>query len=241
MRKQTYDLIVSLGGNCAVANQLLFRDMRPFSLPLDYVFMVDYAPIKYLQEAFKNRFEKFCLKENLVELVGEERADDRSGNIQYKDTYSGFRFIHHFPKPIEQGGVFDATKETLNRRIERLFAKIDKRKKILFVLNTNFAFDVQLAIELKNVIAGKWKNKKITFLVIQFGAEEDKTLNIKKFGTLVLHKRKMHEKDFFRNQLPEWQIFNYIKLNQFDNIFDKYKFKIWSHLGKELKRKSYIK
>ena len=45
--KQEYDLIVSLGGNCMVANNLRYRNMRPFSLPFDWVYMIDEKPLKY--------------------------------------------------------------------------------------------------------------------------------------------------------------------------------------------------
>ena len=38
---KSYDLIVSLGGNCSVAMQLSWRNKRPFSLALDWTFMPD--------------------------------------------------------------------------------------------------------------------------------------------------------------------------------------------------------
>ena len=135
-----YDLIVSLGGNCATAIHLRERGLRMFSLPLDYVFMVDEKPIKYLCEVFRNNFENFCKKENLVELQGDERGDDRTGKMQYKDEYTGFRLIHHFVRPIEEPGAYEEAKEILNRRINRLLSKIEQHKKyylywlLIFVL-----------------------------------------------------------------------------------------------------------
>lgn len=42
MRGSTqYDLIVSLGGNCMVANNLRYRNMLAFSIPFDWGYMQD--------------------------------------------------------------------------------------------------------------------------------------------------------------------------------------------------------
>ena len=50
--RRHYDLIVSLGANCSAAHNLRYRNMRPFSLPLDWVYIENDKPIKWLINAF---------------------------------------------------------------------------------------------------------------------------------------------------------------------------------------------
>ena len=105
---------------------------------------------------------------------------------------------------------------------------------------TNFCFDVELVKELRKVIENKYKNKRIDFLVLQFGAEQSKVATIKGIGKIIYHERKMNADDFRDINLPEWQIFDKLKIKKFKNIIDKYKYKIWRHLGKELKQTGLI-
>lgn len=71
--KNEYDLIVSLGGNCAAALQLKRRNLRLFSFPFDYLAMQDGRGVNYLAEGFLTDFSNFMLKNNLKELNDEEK------------------------------------------------------------------------------------------------------------------------------------------------------------------------
>lgn len=63
-----YDLICSLGGNCSVAHNLLYRRLRKFALPFDWTYFEDISAIYKLAESFEVKFADQLKKENLVEL-----------------------------------------------------------------------------------------------------------------------------------------------------------------------------
>ena len=94
MSTQTkYDLIASLGANCSVAYELKRRFLRSFSLPFDWLLIDDSRTFAYLARAFRNRFDDFMLKENLVEL---ECGDGKY--VPYYDKCSGCKFLHFFQR-----------------------------------------------------------------------------------------------------------------------------------------------
>ncbi len=39
--RKKYDLVCSLGGNCSVAHNLIFRGLRKFALPFEWAFLDD--------------------------------------------------------------------------------------------------------------------------------------------------------------------------------------------------------
>lgn len=51
-----YDLICSLGGNCSVAHNLLYRGLRKFALPFDWTYFEDISAIYKLAESFEVKF-----------------------------------------------------------------------------------------------------------------------------------------------------------------------------------------
>ena len=99
MAKEKFDMIISLGGSCAAATQMTGRALRAYSLPFDWTFTSDYRPVEYFSEGLKDKFKNLCLKKNLEELKGSERGDERF-KFQYKDNYTGYRFIHLFHNDI---------------------------------------------------------------------------------------------------------------------------------------------
>ena len=172
MRK-AYDLIVSLGGNCSAAHNLLYRNMRHFALPFDWCFFRDTQPLSYLIEGFSNNFKNFCLKENLVELKPDERADDHDGKMQYKDTYTGYYFVNHFYRPIQEPGAYEEVAEKLHRRTERLITKIKESKYVLFILTFDFQFDLKNIKELKYKLSKLFPKTKFFFEILHFNASKD--------------------------------------------------------------------
>ena len=171
MEKEKYDLIISLGGNCAAANQCLHRNLRQFSLPFDYTFMVDSRPIEYFAEGLKDNFKNFCLKENIVELVGSERGDEKA-KFQYKDTYSGYRLIHLFKNYITNDDVYEKGYKTMRRRIDRLYEKLEKAKKVLIICATDFVYDEKYIYKVKETFEELYPDKEFVFYTLMFNADE---------------------------------------------------------------------
>ena len=235
-----YNLVVSLGGNCAVASQMKYRGLRRYSLPLDYVYMNDERPLKYLNEAFENNFKNFCLKENLKELQGNERGGDCHGCVPYEDEYSGYRLIHQFHRSVAEDGGYEETREVLDRRFHRLFEKINQSKKILFILTTFFPFDVGYATDLKKTLSRKYKSKKIDLLVVQFGCKEDKKTTVEKGVELVQYARAISSADFNDKSVKEWEFFDHLKIEENRGLCNDLLYGVWKRLNKKKYVSSFV-
>jgi hypothetical protein len=129
--EEKYDVIFSLGGNCCVAHNLRVRGLRQVSLPFDWCYMKTTRPIEYLCEGFKNNFQDFLLKENLVPLTGEEYNNSHTNKAQYKDIHTGYYWVNHFPlgKDLSESYVEVYTK--IRRRLDRLLSLIENGQHIL--------------------------------------------------------------------------------------------------------------
>ena len=204
-----YGLICSLGGNRSAAHNLQIRGLRSFSLPFDWLFVVDDRPIWYLSERFKTCFERFCLKENLVELQDPEHGTDHDGRMQYKDIVTGYRFVNHFSRPTEEPGEYERVYVTLRRRIERLYKAIEGTDRILFVLVTGTSIDCADALwVLLSTLRTLWPQKIVDIVQMSFEAGADKM----EYRPHPLHfhwKRPQHLYDFLSNA-PEWSAFDMV-------------------------------
>lgn len=123
-KNKKFDLIFSIGGSCASASQLKYRNLRYCSLLFDWFFTRSEMPFLRLCECFKSDFKDFFLQKNLVELFGDERGKDSGGHFQCKDTYSENRAIHLFNKPASDNSEYKRVKKILNNRIKRLYKLI---------------------------------------------------------------------------------------------------------------------
>ena len=132
LQEEEYDAFISLGSSCLIAFQLLCRGLRQYSLPLDYVFSPSNNHIKIVTRCFINRFKNFFLYDNLVELTEPEERG-HGDDIQYKDIYTEFRFIHHFNDYISNYDEYLHVKSTFERRIARMYNIIEKSKKVLLL------------------------------------------------------------------------------------------------------------
>lgn len=201
---RTYNLIVSLGGNCAAAFQLRYRNMRLFSLPFDWVYIEDEKPVEYLCEGFTNDFKNLALKENLKRVEGNE-----AHSVIYQDMYSGYFFPNHFRENAEK--EYNVFNQKLRRRINRLLQKIRSAHKVLFILSTAFPFDTASLKKLSSCLTGLYPNVHFDFEVVSFGClrEEEKTdgnIHLKHYI------RQQNLYDFYKTNF-EWAFLDQIKLS----------------------------
>lgn len=201
-----YDLIISLGGNCMAANNLRYRNMRPFSLPFDWVYMQDKKPLKYLIEGFKDRFKNLCLFENL-----EKVQDNDAHKIIYKDNYSGFYFPNHFEKNVIDKNEYKRFYEKLKRRIDRLFNSIEKNNSILFILACAIPFEKNDVLELKTTLSKLYPTKKLDFRVMIFNANEEEVVVDNNNIHIYKYTRIQNLYDFTKTNY-EWAFLDDIKL-----------------------------
>ena len=205
-----YDLICSLGGNCSAAHNLRFRNMRPFSLPFDWCYILDDLPIYKLADCFRDDFKHYCLKENLKELSQNPSHKDK---VQYQDSFTGYIYPNHFSCSINGwGGEYMKFKEKQNRRIARLYEKIDKGQKILFLLSTSFEIGIDCIMNLKSVLEKKWSDKIFEFIIISFDCAKDSTIENNGI-TMMKYKRSTNLYDFHYTNY-EWAFLDNILLNQ---------------------------
>ncbi len=164
--KQKYDMICSLGGNCAVAFQLKYRGMRYFSLPFDWVYIENEKPLDYLCEGFMDGFKKLALKENLVRVKG-----NNAHPVIYQDAYSGYFFPNHFKVDAEH--EYDAFNIKLHRRISRLINGIKSAKNVLFILSTIFPVGDDCLKKLNETLIRLYPDVHFGFEVLSFGCDRE--------------------------------------------------------------------
>ena len=176
IKKEKYDLICSLGTMCAAAQNIRRRGLRHYSLPFDWCYMTNEKPLEYLCEGFRNNFQNFLLKDNLKELIGEERNNNHNNAEQYKDTYTGYYFVNHFPLGKTLDESYEKTYSTVRRRLDRLYKKVKNSKKILFVLSPTFKLDIKYVDLLSNSLKELYPEKTIHFYIIQFNSDNDEDI-----------------------------------------------------------------
>ena len=223
LEPQEYDGFISLGSSCLIAFQLECRGLRQYSLPLDYVFSPSDNHIKTVTRCFINYFKNFCLYDNLVELV--EPEERGTGNdIQYKDIYTEFRFIHHFNDYITNYQEYIDIKTMLNRRIERLYTIIEKSDRVL-LLSDSGASRLRKNISLHDLVVLQkncsriFRNTTIDIHFTEFTTHEQEyvlmkeyTPNIRVFYT----PQKTHCSNSFQNaqySLLTHTMYNYLRLS----------------------------
>lgn len=173
----SYDLIFSLGGSCAVAKQMIFKWLRTESLPFDWVFHMENSTLDYLCKGFSGGFKEFLLEENLREVLPEEKGD--SSHLQYKDILTGYYFIHDFDSASDYGTV----REKYDRRIKRLETRLLEANSLLMILDARYQVNIDLLFRLRQVIFKKFSIPTIDVRLLQFNANKQETITLNTFYT----------------------------------------------------------
>lgn len=172
--KKEYDLILSLGGSCAVANQLKVRGLRPYSLPFDWVFCVSPDALARLADCFRDDFAHWLLPDNLVEVD----ACDRNANAakhQYRDSFTGYRFIHDFMEPKEV--CAEAVRTKYMRRIDRLYDKLRKADSIALCFDAKYSGSEENILAIRSLVLEKFgTDKEIDCYLVEFCADRHETI-----------------------------------------------------------------
>lgn len=169
--KSEYDSIISLGGFCGAASQLRARGLRPCSYPLDWVFMDSPESIEWLATAFANDFADFAMRDNLAPI--ERDGVGGLAPFKYKDLASGYCFIHHFWRSIDDGDGYAEFSRTMHRRIRRMLSCFSPGKSVLLILATIFPFERTLAERLLCSIREIFPAVEIDMHVMQFNVVFD--------------------------------------------------------------------
>lgn len=123
--KKRYDIIYSLGYNCACAGYLRDLKLRLCSGPFDWVFG---PSLKARAELIARNFEGYLNLECL-----ENRETPNPEHDLYFDACSKTFFVHDFPPGVPAEKSFDAVREKYARRISRFYENVSRSKRALFV------------------------------------------------------------------------------------------------------------
>lgn len=162
--KRSYDVVVSLGSWCGVADELKRHNLRRFSGPFDWVASPSLSDINRL---LKNRFEGFMDMANMEVVHHSNFIVNNNDDLEItanrqtyviQDTKYNIASWHDFPVIPNQDwtATYPAYKEKLNRRINRFLEKINSSRFTLFVRCNASESE---AAELQSVLSGLTKGR----------------------------------------------------------------------------------
>tara|TARA_B100001063_G_scaffold138607_1_gene129483 strand:+ start:12638 stop:13300 length:663 start_codon:yes stop_codon:yes gene_type:complete len=119
-----FDYCISLGHSCDVANSLIDACIRDASYPFDWCF----TKVSKIKEFFENDFTNFFERSNLIMSSGYvgHPASDKGGGIIY--VHDG-----KFKELMRNDTFFEEQKNKYNRRVKRLYEKLNNDNNILFI------------------------------------------------------------------------------------------------------------
>jgi len=165
-----YDIVLSLGGCCAVAAQLQRRGLRPKSYALDWVGgRYDPASISMLAYGFRNRFVDFCQRDHLQESA--IVALDGTLENGYFETLYKTNLQHSFADKTANPDWYESSMKVMRRRIVRMFDDLSGAKTAYLILATYYDFEYSLAEDLHAVLRETFPELKFRMRVMMFGAK----------------------------------------------------------------------
>ena len=164
-----YDLVYSLGRDCACAMYMSKYGLRTYSGPFDWLTM----PLS-MNDEFQRRieciltdFKYFWNQEDFKFLPKDPSVFNDEHCDYYENVKTGFYFYHDFPTGIPMEESLPKVKEKYQRRIDRFYSEILKNKRVLLIwLSHSFLTDHTLQIDLCNDVCKKF-GKQIDFLLIE--------------------------------------------------------------------------
>ena len=219
---KTYDFIVSLGGNCSAAGQLCQRSLRKEAMPFDYFFLRNEDDIRKFIKAFESDFEKCFLKENLRELIGDQRGNSDLIH-QYQDMVSGYNIIHLFKDSKENHREYVRCKKTIDKRLRRFYRYCELSNKICFMLTLEYEIDTSLIDDLYSVLAHRFPNKEIDLVVVMFSCKST-SYYVNGNIDIRMHERPINEYDYYRSNIDwiwieDYKVKSKIKCNYLFKLF----------------------
>ena len=165
-----YDIVISLGQNCATSNALRACHLQEETLPFDWSGGVipekcGKGGLSGKVDLIINGFKDFFKLEDL-ENRGNNAEDDVT-NLWIVNKRTGLQYRHDFPdsKPVED--VFPLVKEKYQRRVDRLNEAIEQSNRILFVyFAKEEGFEDDYLIEQQVKLQNKYPDKTIDFFYI---------------------------------------------------------------------------
>ncbi len=160
-----FDLIISIGEDCACTSYLRRFNLQDFSFPFDWL---TNASFETRINMLVTDFNDFLTRENLVLMEKPRNSNVDKKHDYYKDVVLGFYFYHDFKIESDFDTEYIEVKDKYLRRIARLYKTIENSRRILFVWwGRNKQLDETVITESYNKLKEKFKNKKIYLLLIE--------------------------------------------------------------------------
>ena len=156
-----YDIIYSLGSNCACALYLNKNNQRSTSGPFDWICGISF---KDRINLILNDFNSWLDINNLSKLPEQIKTEK---NQRYKDESNGCIFPHDFPINQSLEEALPLVKEKYTRRINRFYNNLNYKEKSLLIW---FSLDTKLSnseIEWASNELNKKFNKQIDIVIIE--------------------------------------------------------------------------
>ncbi len=216
-----YDLFIPIGAFCATSYHLRRCNLQTEALPFDWLTISNITASVTL---IKNKFDGFFQKENLVFL------NVNGTHNAYIDKKNNIGFFHCIDKDLPFDEGYAKARAMFDRRINRVFDKIDKAKSILFVYANNEPVSPQEALEAYEILKAIYPSKRIDLLVLDLkkdykgieAKEISKNVLFIKMEFVLEHDLYSGRKEAFAEIFQNYQIASWKK--RLKNIFDKFIF-----------------
>lgn len=166
-----FDLIFSLGEDCACSSYLRRFNLQEYSYPFDWLTKADFS---VRVDLLLNDFKGFLEKENLIKLDKNTfKGDKDEKNDYYWCKKTDFNFYHDFDNKMPFDEAFLCVKNKYQRRIQRLYKQIKSSQNILILWwSRDKHQDIDKVIKSCEALLQKFNNKNIYMLLIEFAEQE---------------------------------------------------------------------
>ncbi len=165
MKKQKYDIVYSLGYDCACAQYMQSAQIRICSGPFDWLTNADFQTRLNL---ILNDFENFLEFDDLKFLPKNQKMFNDPYCDYYENTKNGFYYYHEFKTGENLADLFNKIKEKYDRRIKRFNENLRTKEKVLLIYFSHYPIkDEKTVNELCKAVCKKF-NKTIDFLIIEY-------------------------------------------------------------------------
>ncbi|MEQ9901004.1 DUF1796 family putative cysteine peptidase [Pectobacterium punjabense] len=159
-----YDIIYSIGRDCACSEYLNKNGLRISSGPFDWLTNANF------EERFKlllNDFKDFLNPEDFIILKKDPLVLNDNNCDYYENKNTNFYFYHDFPINIDFSDSFNDVKEKYLRRIDRFYLNVKNKDRVLLVWFSHYhSTDDKIVIDNCNEFCKKL-DKNIDFLIIE--------------------------------------------------------------------------
>ncbi len=177
-----FDLVISLGEDCACSSYLRRFKLQDYSFPFDWLTKANF---RTRIDLICTDFAGFLNLQNLEIMAKPTNRPVDKGHDYYKNAHNDFYFYHDFPVgiPLEQSYPF--VKAKYDRRIHRMYRLIKNAQSVLFVWwGRSKTQNLQQVEEAYLALSARFPKQNIFLLLIE-PRQEFQILNLKEGHILV--------------------------------------------------------